>query len=445
MTSLSGPRQRIAVIGAGISGLSAAWLLSRAHDVTVFEREEQLGGHSCTVDVADPAGPIPVDMGFIVYNEAAYPNLTALFAHLGVATAPTDMSLSVTLDGGRVEYSGDGLGGLFAQPSNLLRPRFWRMIADLVHFYRSAPALLDSLDASISIGRLVERLGYSRAFSEDHLLPMAGAIWSASARQLAEFPARSFLTFYLNHELFTLGKRAPWRTVRGGSRVYVRALMAGFPGTIKTGTKVTGVVRGQDGVAVMSLGGHAEAFDQVVIAAHADQALAMLTDASGHEQAVLSAIPYVENTVVLHGDASFMPARRRVWSSWNTATAQDQAPDAPVRVTYWMNRLQPLDTPRNLFVTLNPDRAFAPGSILQTRRFSHPVFSDRAMQAQDLLNLVQGRNRTWFCGAWAGWGFHEDGLQAGLGVAEAIGGVTRPWTVPGATGRVHVAPVSGVH
>ena len=304
--------------------------------------------------------------------------------------------------------------------------------------------MVEAIDAKVTLGELLDRNGFSDAFRHDHLLPMAGAIWSANERRLAEFPARSFVRFYVNHGLLALSNRKPWKTVKGGSRSYVRAIEQDFNGTIRRDTRVLSVRRDPSGVEIVSQGHPLERFDQVVLASHTDETLAMLVDATAQERALLGAIPYQQNTVVLHEDASFMPRRRRVWSSWNHAAADDANPEVPVRVTYWMNRLQHLPTPRNLFVTLNPERPVAPEHLLQSRQFSHPVFSAEAMAAQAGLDRIQGQNRAWFCGAWAGWGFHEDGLQSGLGVAEALGGVLRPWTVAEASGRVRVSPVAGV-
>lgn len=420
----------IAVIGAGISGMSAAWLLSKAHRVTLFEANERLGGHSHTTD----AGGVPVDTGFIVYNEKTYPNLTALFRHLGVLTAPTEMSLSVSLDAGRLEYSGTDLAGLFAQPANALRPRFWTMLRDLTRFYRQAPRDLDTM-GSVSLDEYLAMRGFSAAFRDDHLLPMAAAIWSTPADAIGRYPAASFVRFCANHGLLQLTSRPVWRTVEEGSRSYVNKLMGGFYGTVRSGSGARRVIREAGGVTVVDAAGAAHRFDHVVIAAHADEALGMIADSTREETALLGAIAYRPNDVVLHTDARLMPKRRRAWAAWNYMGGKDG-----LAVTYWMNRLQhiPEGTPR--FVTLNPITEPAPESILLRQSFAHPQFDQRAMEAQTKLWSLQGEGGLWFCGAYFGAGFHEDGLQAGLAVAEQLGGVRRPWQVEAPSGRIHVGP-----
>ncbi|MGA0561364.1 NAD(P)/FAD-dependent oxidoreductase [Ancylobacter sp. VNQ12] len=420
----------IAVIGAGISGMSAAWLLSKAHRVTLFEANGRLGGHSHTTDV----GGVPVDTGFIVYNEKTYPNLTALFRHLGVVTAPTEMSLSVSLDEGRLEYSGTDLGGLFAQPGNALSPRFWTMLRDLTRFYRLAPRDLATM-GSMSLDAYLAARGFSAAFRDDHLLPMAAAIWSTPADAVGRYPAASFVRFCVNHGLLQLTGRPVWRTVDDGSRAYVNKLMGGFYGTVRTSSAARRVIREAGGVTVVDGNGAAHRFDHVVIAAHADEALGLIADPTREETALLGAIAYRANDVVLHSDARLMPKRRRAWAAWNYMGGKEG-----LAVTYWMNRLQhiPEHTPR--FVTLNPIAEPAPGSILLRQTFAHPQFDARAIEAQTRLWSLQGQGGIWFCGAYFGSGFHEDGLQAGLAVAEQLGGVRRPWQVEDASGRIHVGP-----
>jgi predicted NAD/FAD-binding protein len=427
------PVQSVAVIGSGISGLSAAWLLSRHHDVQVFEAASRIGGHSNTLDVAGH----PVDTGFIVYNEATYPNLTALFAHLGVATRATDMGFAVSLDQGRLEYAGGDLGGLFAQKRNLVSPRFWRMLADLVRFYRQAPRDLPDLH-DVSLGDYLDRLGMSAAFRDDHLYPMAAAIWSTPVAMIPDQPAAAFIRFCENHGLLNLGARPPWRTVEGGSRAYVARLSAPFADRIHTSTPVRSIRRLPHGVEVHTDTGSAR-FDAVVVATHADRALALLADADADERRVLGAFSYRPNLAVLHSDRTLMPRRERVWSAWNYASMPG-ATAPSLQVTYWMNKLQtwlPADLP--LFVTLNPLHVPDPATVHATIAYDHPVFDLPADQAQSRLWHLQGHRRTWFCGAHFGAGFHEDGLQAGLAVAEHIGGVRRPWQVADESGRIRIA------
>lgn len=421
----------IAVIGSGISGLSAAWLLSKRHRVTLFEADGRIGGHSHTVTV----GETPVDTGFIVYNERTYPNLTALFDHLDVPTRPTEMSFAVSLDRGRLEYAGSDLGGLFAQRRNLLRPRFWAMLRDLERFYRRAPRDLPEMGA-MGLGAYLDGLGCGAAFRDDHLYPMAAAIWSTPVTRIPDYPAAAFVRFCENHGLLTLGQRPIWRTVEGGSREYVARLVRAFAGRIRSGAPVRHVRRTPLGVEI-DQGEGWQRFDHVVIATHADQALRMLDDADGEERRLLGAFGYRRNEAVLHSDPALMPRRRRVWSSWNYLSEQDRGETA-LSVSYWMNRLQGLPDDRPLFVTLNPLHAPDPALVHRRDIYDHPVFDTAAGAAQPGLWSLQGVRRTWFCGAYFGAGFHEDGLQAGLAVAEQLGGVRRPWSVADESGRIHL-------
>lgn len=457
----------IAVIGTGISGLSAAWLLSRRHRVTVYESNARPGGHSHTIDapVVGPTaeGPngrtdaIPVDIGFIVYNEHTYPNLTALFRHLDVPTRASDMSFGVSLDDGALEYAGTNLAGLFAQPFNLGRPRFWSMLSDLRRFYRDAPAQIASAGPDIGIGDFLNQHGYGTAFQQDHILPMAAAIWSASPLRLRDYPASGFIRFFENHGLLRFSDRPQWRTVVGGSRTYVdrltaafadglrldcsarfvRRLPAGTPGRTPATTSGGISGKGSTGVIIGDSDGDQRRFDHVVIACHANQALDLLVDPTNAERALLGAFHYTANTVILHNDPGFMPRRKRAWSSWNYLGRRDE-PEA-LSVTYWMNRLQGIPDSSPLFVTLNPRREAEPGSVFHHQDCTHPLFDPAAMRAQRSLWSLQGGRNTWYCGAYFGAGFHEDGLQAGLAVAEQLGGVRRPWTVPNESGRIHVA------
>lgn len=424
--SQSTARQRVAVIGSGVAGLSAAWQASRTHDVTLYEQDAYLGGHSNTVEVpGDDGRAAAVDTGFIVYNALNYPNLVRLFEHLAVPTAHSDMSFAVSLRGGELEYSGTNLAGLFAQPANLFKPRFWRMLADLHRFYRAAPTYRDEARRDrLSLGDLLARHRYSAAFRDDHLLPMAGAIWSATDAQIAEYPAAAFIDFFANHGLIQYTNRPQWRTVVGGSREYVRRLLAGLSGGAQLKARVRTIERTAEYVELVLDDGRRARYDQVVIAAHADQALAMLGTPSAEERRLLGAFRYSRNRAVLHRDPALMPRRRSAWASWNYLTGGER-----LAVTYWMNLLQPLTTRQHWFVSLNPPREPRPDSIAREFTYDHPLFDLGALDAQRGLASLQGQQRTWFCGSYFGYGFHEDALEAGLWVGEALSGVARPWTL----------------
>ena len=424
---------KIAVIGSGVAALSSAWLLSQRHRVTIYEKADRLGGHSNTVTAGVATGVVPVDTGFICFNDATYPNLIALFAHLGVETRATDMSFAVSLDGGRFEYAAPGL---FAQRRNVLRPRFWSMLGEIMRFYREAPIDLGDLtDPNLTLGAYLKREGFSEAFRDDHLLPMAAAIWSSPAHTLMDYPAEAFIRFCGNHGLLKLVGRPLWRTVEGGSRVYVERLAYEID-DVRLNHGVTGVRRTDQGVMVHDSEGGVERFDHVVIGAHADQALAMLAEPTAREKEVLGAFRYSRNLTVLHTDAGLMPQRRRAWASWNYIGAEEG-----LCVTYWMNKLQGLPG-QDLFVTLNPPRPPRPDTLLRSELYEHPIFTPAAIQAQKQLWSLQGLGGVWFCGAHFGAGFHEDGLQSGLAVAEQLGGVRRPWSVQNESGRIHLSPAA---
>ncbi len=418
----------IAIIGSGISGLSAAWLLSRSAEVTLFERADRLGGHSNTIVADTDEGAVAVDTGFIVFNERNYENLCALFAHLGVETAPSDMGFAVSVEDGRMEYSGRHLDGLFGQRRNLIRPSHWQLVSDILRFFREAKGHLATLPSEVSIGEFLATHGYSRTFIEDHILPMSAAIWSTPARQMLDFPARNFIEFFANHGLLQVNDRPRWRTVLGGSRTYVDRLVGEGRFKSVTGARIGSVLRSPRGAELVFEDGQKQTFDEVVLACHADDALRLLGDASAEERGILGAFHFTPNTAVLHTDRGFMPRRKRLWSAWNYLRTADNDGER-LSLTYWMNRLQPLDTRTDLFVTLNPGHDFAPGTVQYQVTYEHPLFDAGAMAAQAQLWRIQGVSRTWFAGAWMGYGFHEDGLQAGLEVAERIGGASRPWTV----------------
>jgi uncharacterized protein len=433
---------RIAVIGSGISGLSAAWLLAQSHDVTLFEASDRLGGHSNTVLVAAPEGPRPVDTGFIVLNTLCYDNLIAFFECLGVPTAKSSMTFAVSLDQGRYEYSGSGAQGVFGQPSNLFNADHWRMTRDILRFFREADALRSKVaDETISLGAWLAQRHYSQAFIDLHILPMAAAIWSAPTAELMAFPAAAFARFFANHGLLQVRNRPEWRTVQGGSKVYVNRIAATLGNRVRLNRGATALRRGAGGGVTLSFGdGTNDTFDHAVLACHADQALALLTDADTDELRLLSPFRYAQNIAVLHTDATWMPRRKRLWSSWNYIGERTDASGTELCVTYWMNKLQTLETTQDYFVTLNPTHAVAPDKVVRTFNYAHPLFDARAMAAQRELWSLQGRRATWFAGSYFGYGFHEDGVQSGLAVAEALGGTMRPWTVANPSSRIHVGP-----
>lgn len=426
---LPGRRLSVAVVGSGVSGSAAAWALHPVHDVTLYERDVRPGGHTATVDIDYDGTPISVDTGFIVYNEANYPNLTALFGELDVATHTSDMSFSVSLEHGSLEWSGNNLASVFAQKRNLFRPSFLFMLREILRFNRIC--LVDRsagrLEA-MSIGDYLNWRGFSPGFTNNYLVPMAAAIWSSPAAKMLDFPAEHFIQFFDNHRLI-YARPHPWRTVSGGSRNYLEKLLRPLGDRVRVGCGVQSVRRENGKVVIVDEQGGTATFDKVVLAAHTDQTLAMLADPAPVERSLLSSVPYHANRVVLHRDTALMPKRRKCWASWNYLRSTQPCGRHGVAVTYWMNRLQGISDEYPLFVTLNPESEPAPGSVFAEFCYEHPQFDASSMAAQQKLKSIQGDNNTFFAGAWTGYGFHEDGLSSGLAAAEALGGVI-PWRQP---------------
>lgn len=430
----------VAVIGSGIAGLSAAWLLSKSHNVTIFEKEDHIGGHSNTQIAETTNEAIPVDTGFIVYNEENYPNLTALFDHLDVQTSASNMSFSYSLDNGVYEYSGAGLPGLFAQRSNLVRLKHWGMLRDIQRFFSSAAHTINKYPQDTTLGTFLDQEKYGRTFCEDHILPMAAAIWSSPASDIRTFPARSFIDFYANHGLLKIKNRPQWRTVSGGSFEYVKQIVADGKFSVVTNCQIASVKRYSNSVLICDDSGNRSYFDQVVFACHGDVALRLLENPTSQEEKILGNFRYSDNKVVLHCDNRFMPIRRSLWSSWNYTKRSENAgksKESSTAITYWMNLLQPLKTHTDLFVTVNPNDEICPSKRFYQTNCRHPLMDLNATSAQKHLWDLQGKNCSWYCGSYFGYGFHEDALQSGLAVAEELGGLKRPWKVNNDSGRIH--------
>jgi predicted NAD/FAD-binding protein len=410
---------KIAIVGAGVSGLVVAHRLHERHEVTVFESAARVGGHTNTVRVDLADATHHVDTGFIVHNDRNYPRFQALLAKLGVPTQPSIMSFGVADTRGDFEYCSASANGLFANRSHLVSPRFHRMVAEIPRFQREARALLEdaALDGQ-SLGDWLEERRYSAAFIERLIVPQASAVWSADPREMWRFPARFLARFFHNHGMLGLRDRPRWRTVAGGSQRYVDALVRPWRHRIRPGTPIAAIHRHEDHVTVRPRGGDPERFDHVVLAVHSDQALGMLADATAPETELLRAIPYQSNEAVLHTDRRLLPRRRRAWASWNYHLLDE--PPGCTTVTYHMNSLQSLRSDVELCVTLNRTDAIDPGRILGRFRYAHPVFTPEGMRAQARHGEISGRNRTHFCGAYWGWGFHEDGVVSGERVADAL-------------------------
>lgn len=414
------PARRIAIIGGGISGLASAWLMSQRHRVTLFEAEPRFGGHARTI-LAGKAGTQPVDTGFIVFNYTNYPYLTALFEKLDVPVVKSNMSFGASFDGGGFEYSLSGIDEIFATRKNLVNPRYWRMIRDIMHFNKNALSVSQA-NPSLSIGALLEKLGTGDWFRERYLLPFSGAIWSTPTQKILDFPAHAMMDFFRNHALLGYEGQHQWYTVQGGSVEYVRRLEAYLDRagvTLRAGTPVQSVRRGPMGVWVKVEGTEEEQFDEVILATHSDVSLRLLADPTGAEAQALGAVKYQPNDAILHCDTSFMPKRRKCWSSWVYTERGPQDRDR-ISLSYWMNSLQPIPHDDPMFITLNANHPVREDCIYDTYTFSHPVYDTAALAAQKAIRNFNGTNRTWFCGAWMRNGFHEDGFASAVDIARAM-------------------------
>ncbi|HEX5693987.1 MAG TPA: FAD-dependent oxidoreductase [Arenimonas sp.] len=409
---------KIAVVGSGIAGLGTAWLLSRQHEVVLFERESRLGGHTHTHRVEQAGRSYRVDTGFIVFNPGNYPLLTQLFDELAIPSQPTTMSFSVHDEGNGLEYNATDLDGLFCQRRNLVSPRFWRMVGDIRRFYREAPALLADPGEGPALGPYLHERGYSELFIRDHLVPMASALWSSPSQTILDFPAKYLVAFMANHHMLQISDRPQWRVVSGGSSSYVEAMQKNWSAQVRVSSPVRGIRRDEQAVELSTDRG-TERFDQVVLACHSDQALALLADPSPAEREVLGAIPYQANETVLHTDARLLPKQRKAWAAWNAHVPREE--NAACTVSYCMNHLQSLDSPEPFVVTLGRGQAIDPAKVLARMHYQHPVYTHASVAAQGRRAEVNGVNRTWYAGAYWGHGFHEDGLRSGVEVARALG------------------------
>ncbi len=438
---------RIGIIGTGISGLGAAYLLHPHHEITVYEKTPRIGGHARTLQVDYEGESIPVDTGFIVFNEANYPHLSAIFRHLGVAVHKSDMTFAATIRGGWLEWGAKDLDAILGQRRNLLRPQFGRLVRDVLRFNAGALGAVEK-HPDLTLDELIDELRLGEWFRRYYLLPMSGAIWSCPPREMLAFPARTLVRFFANHHLLSASGQPRWYTVTGGAQEYVRRLTASFASRVRTSCAARSVRRRFNKVAVSDASGHTEVFDHVVFACHADEALALLCDADDQERAALGAFRYQANRAVLHKDTSVMPKRKRCWASW-VYTSDGRDDDPAISVTYWMNRLQGIRADKPLFVTLNPMHAIPARHVFDEHVFMHPVFDRAAIRAQSEIAALQGNRATWFCGAHLRHGFHEDGLASAVHVAQRLG-CRVPWATTSAMPEAaedvrerNTAPVAG--
>ena len=422
--------KKIAVIGTGIAGMASAWLLSKRYQILLIDKNDYIGGHTNTVSVINEKTGLDthVDTGFIVYNEPNYPNLVGLFETLGVTTRATDMTFSASILNSGLEYAGNNLDTLFAQRRNIFSPNFLKLVYDILKFNRHAKRLINNnqADPNLTLGEFLSDYRIGKVMQDNYLLPMAAAIWSCSPQQMQSFPAKSFSQFFDNHGLLNVNDRPQWRTVIGGSQRYVDKILASFSGEIIVNNGVSKIDRNPDAVSITLTDGQQHKVDEVVIATHADEALALLTNATEQEQDLLSSFRYQENDAYLHTDSNLMPKHPKVWSCWNYLAQNSGEDTSSVSVSYWMNALQGLDLSQDYFVSLNPIQDIDPGKVIKRIQYMHPIFDNNAIVSQKKLHQLQGKNRTWFAGSYFGYGFHEDALSSAVSIAKHFN-VPIPW------------------